>query len=258
MSCVLALMNEKGGVGKSSLTYACAWELAAKGKKVLMVDMDGQMANLTYLTGTKTNASTKTMNDVLLHDVAMKEAVVPVETGTEMRLDLLPATTVMADAMTTAKLSRMKKAVSSLKRTYDYIFLDVNPSPDWKHALTLSVLDGVVIVMLPDVLSLEANMGIVESIDEIREGVNPKLKVMGILLNQYNSWTNLAKTVEENAQKMADQLQTEVFQTKVRKAVAVGESAFSHKGITAYAKKSMVAGDIRALADEIEEKAKRL
>lgn len=258
MSCVLALMNEKGGVGKSSLTYACAWELAAKGKKVLMVDMDGQMANLTYLTGTKTDASTKTMNDVLLHDVAMKEAVVPVETDTDMRLDLIPATTVMADAMTTAKLSRMKKAVASLKRTYDYIFLDVNPSPDWKHALTLSVLDGVVIVMLPDVLSLEANMGIVESIDEIREGVNPKLKVMGILLNQYNSWTNLAKTVEENAQKMADQLQTEVFQTKVRKAVAVGESVSSHKGITAYAKKSMVAGDVRALADEIEEKAKRL
>lgn len=252
MGKVIALMNEKGGVGKSSLTYSSAWLLAESGKKVLIVDMDGQMANVTYISGVETDDSTATMNDVLLHNVDVKKSVLQVNSESELPLYIIPANTTMADAMTTAKISKIKKVVKELKDEFDYIFFDVNPAPDWKHALTLSVVDYVGIVMLPDVLSLEANVGIVDSITEIKDGVNPGLKVMGIILNQYNSRTNLGKAVQANAEKMAEYLDTKVFDTKIRKAVVMGESVSSHKGVTSYAPKSDVAGDIIMFVREME------
>lgn len=251
MGKVITLMNEKGGVGKSSLTYSVAWELAMRHYKVLMIDMDGQMANLSYLAGVQTDDTTKTMNDVLLHNTKITDAIVKVHE--DIPLDLVPATTAMAEPMITAKVSRMKKVIQTIRAKYDYIFFDVNPSPDTKHGLTLAVTDYVGIVMLPDVLSLEANLGVIESIQEIQDGVNVNLQILGVILNQYNTQTNMSKAVMEEVEKMAHVLDTKVLHQKVRKAVVVGESAFAHLGVTAYAPKSMVAHDIEELTREIQQ-----
>ena len=253
MGRILSLMNEKGGVGKSSLTFSVAWRLAELGRRVLMVDLDGQMANLTYVAGVPQEGC-QTMADVLLRNVPLEQVIVPVSQSPKELLFLVPANTSMADALTTAKISRMKKAIASIRDAYDYIFLDVNPAPDWKHALTLSVLDCVAIVMLPDVLSLEANRGIIESIQEVQETMNPELKIAGLILNRYDSWTNLSRAVTGKALQMAQILQTSVFDTKVRKAVAMSESVFDHIGVTAYAPKSEVANDICKLTEELMEK----
>lgn len=251
MGKTIALMNEKGGVGKSSVTYSVAWCLAEQGKKVLIVDMDGQMASITYLSGVETNDDTLTMYDVLLRNKDADDAVLHV--SDELELFIIPSTNAVADTMTTAKISRMKKVIQELRSEYDYIFFDVNPSPDWKHALTLSVSDYVGIVMLPDVLSLEANMGIVDSIEEVQANSNSNLKVLGIIMNQFNTQTNLAKAVEDKASAMAEHLQTSVLKSKIRKAVAMGESASAHVGITAYAGRSDIANDIKSLTCEIED-----
>lgn len=85
MGKIITLMNEKGGVGKSSLTYSVAWELAKNHQKVLIIDMDGQMANITYLAGVKTRDDTKTMNDVLLHNTSIKDAIVRSTSGIIVR-----------------------------------------------------------------------------------------------------------------------------------------------------------------------------
>lgn len=251
MGKTIALMNEKGGVGKSSVTYSVAWCLAEQGKKVLIVDMDGQMASITYLSGVETNDDTLTMYDVLLRNKDADDAVLRV--SNELELYIIPSTNAVADTMTTAKISRMKKVIQELRDEYDYIFFDVNPSPDWKHALTLSVSDYVGIVMLPDVLSLEANMGIVDSIEEVQANSNSNLKVLGIIMNQFNTQTNLAKAVEDKASAMAEHLQTSVLKSKIRKAVSMGESASAHVGITAYAGRSDIANDIKSLTCEIED-----
>lgn len=251
MGKTIALMNEKGGVGKSSVTYSVAWCLAEQGEKVLIVDMDGQMASITYLSGVETNDDTLTMYDILLRNKNADDAVLRV--SNELELYVIPSTNAVADAMTTAKISRMKKVIQELRSEYDYIFFDVNPSPDWKHALTLSVSDYVGIVMLPDVLSLEANMGIVDSIEEVQANSNSNLKVLGIIMNQFNTQTNLAKAVEDKASAMAEHLQTSVLKSKIRKAVAMGESASAHVGITAYAGRSDIANDIKSLTCEIED-----
>lgn len=252
MGKIIALMNEKGGVGKSSLTYSCAWRLAEQKHRVLIIDMDGQMANITYISGVFVSDDAKTMNDVLMRNIDINNAILAINNSPNDNLFIVPATAVMADAMTAAKISKMKKSLKEIKDDFDYIFLDVNPSPDWKHALTLSVLDYVGIIMLPDVLSLEANMGIIESIEEVQGEVNPYLQVLGLILNQYDGRMNLSKAVKEKAGQMASYLNTKVFDTTIRKAVVMGESASDHKGITGYAPKSEIAGDIVALVNEME------
>ena len=111
----------------------------------------------------------------------------------------------------------------------------------------------LIIPMLPDVCSLEANAGIAESIEDLR-GYTPELKVLGILFNKYDNRTNLAKQVRSIADGIAEQLDTRVFDTYIHNAVAMGESVYPHIGITDYQKRSAAAEDIRMLVTEIEER----
>ena len=104
--------------------------------------------------------------------------------------------------------------------------------------------------MLPDILSLEANVGIFESIDEVKSSINPDLRIIGFVINKYDSRTNLSKVVVDKAMAMANYHDTIIFDTKIRKAVSVGESAISHVGITNYAAKSAVSEDMQNLAKE--------
>lgn len=251
MGKIISLMNEKGGVGKSALTFSTAWELAKRGKKVLIIDMDGQMANISYLAGVSTNDSTNTMSDVLLRGVSIRETIVPLPKADGMKLDIVPATVAMAVIPQTAKVRNMKRAISEIRDEYDYVFLDVNPSPDWRHALTMSVLDGIVVVMRPDVLSLEANNGIFDSIDEVRESMNPGMSVFGFVLNCFDPRTRLGAAVVSKAKEMAEYYGTKLFDTKIRNAVVFSESAISRTGVTDYAPKSAVADDIRAFVNEL-------
>ena len=245
----ISLINEKGGVGKSSLTFSTAWHLAAQGKKVLMIDMDGQTANLTYIAGIEKRDGMPSMYDCLVRGSDIASCVLPVN-GRD-GLFIVPADTAMADAMTTVKLSRMKKVIQSVRQAYDYIFVDVSPSPDWKHALTLGTADYVCIVMLPDVMSLEANTGIVESILDVKDGINPSLKVAGIVMNQFDGRTNLGKAVKMQADSMAQALDTHLFGTMIRKTVKMPESVYYHAGITQYEPRSEISADIAAFTEEL-------
>lgn len=244
---ILSLMNEKGGVGKSTLTYSVAWYLARSKQRVLMIDMDGQNANLTALAGVQAEG---TMADVLVRNGDWKTYVkpVPAYTREEGALHLLPADTELASLPQTAKISRMKKVLREMDKQYDWIFLDVNPSPDWKHALTLAVVDFVGIVMLPDVLSLEANFGLLESIEEVQESVNPELHVLGVILNGYDVRTNMSRLVAEktkawlHTQGLPDDLYL------VHKAVGIQTSAANHRGVTEYALKTRIAEDVIGLS----------
>jgi chromosome partitioning protein len=204
------------------------------------------------LSGIDTDADTLTMQDVLMRDTDVKKAILPIKKAKDdWTFDIVPATVDMVGLSHTAKISKMKKTIASLRDSYDFIFLDVNPSPDWRHALTLSVLDGVCIVMKPDILSLEANRGIFDSIEEVQESTNQDLKVLGFVLNYYDSRTRLGSSVAKKAEQMAEYYDTKVFDTAVRGAVAMSESALYRVGVTEYAPKSTVADDVRSLTDEI-------
>lgn len=247
MAKIVTFINEKGGVGKTSSCFNSAWELASRGKSVLMIDMDGQKANLSFFAGLTNSDDMLTIADVFKSEVSIGETI----KRRKENLYLIPADTRVSNLDMTAKVSKFRKAIAEIKDEFDFIFIDVNPTPGWSHYLSLSVSDYAIIVMLPDIASLEANRGILETIEEIQDTTNPALKIMGILFNKNNSRTVLAKQVFDAAEAMAHKMDSKIFDVKIRNAVALSENILSHEGITDYDPKSAAADDIRLLVDEI-------
>lgn len=252
MAKTIVFINEKGGIGKTSSCFNAAWEMSNQGKRILMIDMDGQSANLTFFCGVQKTEDTATIFHVLMAGKTIKETAVKVKDG----LYLVPATTIVAGISQEARLIKLKNAIKEVSDDFDYIFIDVNPNPNWTHFLALGTADYCIIPMLPDIASLEANIGIADSIAEVKEVANPNLKVMGLLFNQNNTTTNLSKEVHEQASRMAQKLNTKVFKAKIRKAVTLSENVMTHVGITDYDPTSKAANDFRDFVQEIYEEAK--
>lgn len=248
---VITFINEKGGIGKTSTCFNTAWELA-KDNRVLLIDLDGQRANLTYFCGVKKEEEMETIFDVLCRSKAVQDTIIEVKEN----LYIIPATVEVSNLTQTAKVSKFKKAIQSINSDYDYIFIDVSPSPNWGQYLALSASDYAIIPMLPDIASIEASNGIVESLEEILDTSNSNLKVLGILFNKYDTRTNLSKQVTRIANKLAEKLDTKIFDTKIRNSVSLSENVYVHKGITEYDKKSMAANDYINLIEEIKKELK--
>ena len=245
---VITCINEKGGVGKTSICFNSAWELANHGKKVLMIDMDGQKANLTFFSGVQRSDSMKTIVDLLKSGASLDSVTVSVKEN----LDLIPANMAVADLGMDAKISRLRSELKAAKDKYDYVFIDVNPSPGWGHYLSLSVSDYAVVIMLPDIASLEGNSGILESIAEIQETTNTSLQIAGILFNRSNDRTNLGKQVQDVAERMAIGAKTRIFNTKIPQAVSLSECVAAHIGITEYDPGSRAAEAVKEFVMELE------
>ncbi len=254
MAKIIAFINEKGGVGKSSLCFNTAWCFAEQGKKTLMIDLDGQRANLTFIAGIDKPSKLATMYDVLTDGLDIKQTVLVVEDN----LHIIPATADLSglESMNVAPQA-MRPAVKELEPFYDFIFIDVSPTPNLGHALALAAADHVIIPMLPDITSLEANMGIIESVKLAKASVNPGLNVLGIVMNKSTFRTLLSKQVTTAAEGMAASMETKVFNAKIRQAVVLSENVGQHTGITSYAPKSGSAEDVRRLCKEIIEEVNR-
>lgn len=245
---VITFINEKGGVGKTSVCFNSAWELASRGKRILMIDMDGQKANLTFFSGVQRSDSMKTIVDVLKGGASLESVAVTVKEN----LSLIPANMAVTELGMDSKISRLRSELKVEKDKYDYIFIDVNPSPGWGHYLSLSVSDFVVVIMLPDIASLEGNSGILESIEEIQETTNTKLKIAGILFNRSNDRTNLGRQVQEVADRMAVGAGTKIFNTKIPQAVSLSECVAAHIGITEYDSGSRATKAVKDFVTELE------
>lgn len=253
MATVITYINEKGGTGKTSICMNVSWELSKHGKKVLIVDIDGQKSNLTYFIG-KAEEAKKSLYDVLQNETPVKDAILPVKEN----LDILPATLPVTDlSPTIAPLKKVRPIIKELRESYDYIMIDVNPSPQWSHYLALSVSDYVQIIMLPDVASLPAGTGMIESVEEVWESGNPNLKVLGILFNMNDNTTVIGREVKTVAQEYAEKLNSKVMNTTIRRAVPMREYVAVHVGVTDYAPRSAVADDIRNLVKETEKEVQR-
>ena len=248
---VITFAAEKGGTGKSSVCFNSAWKMS-EDKKILILDLDGQRANISYFCGIQKTEDTLTMYDALMRDTDFRKCIVPVKEN----LDIVPATYNVANITNSAKITKFRKLVNMVKDDYDYIFIDISPSPSWIHVLSLSVSNYVIVVNLPDAASLESFVGISETIQEIQETVNPSLSVLGIVLNRWDGRTNLAKQSLGIAKNFAEQMDTSVFDSKIRNASAIGECVYYHVGITEYAKRSNVTNDYLELIKEIEGRLK--
>ena len=252
MATVITYINEKGGTGKTSICMNVGWELANRGNKVLLLDIDGQKSNLTYFIG-KTEEAKKSLYDVLQNNIPVKDVILSVKEN----LDIIPATLPVTDlSPTIAPLKKVRPIIKELREDYDYIMIDVNPSPQWSHYLALSVSDYVQIIMLPDAASLPAGDGMIDSIEDVQDSSNADLKTLGILFNMNDETTVIGREVRNVAKEYADRLNSKVMKTKIRRAVPMREYVATHIGVTDYAPRSAVANDIRSLVDETESAVK--
>ncbi len=222
MAKIVSFSNQKGGVGKTTSCVNLAAQIANKGKKVLLVDMDPQ-GNATSGLGISKAKIRKTVYEVIIGQCDIKDALL--KTAFK-NLWIVPATIELAGAELELheldeSLDFAKIAFDSVKDDFDYIFIDCPPSLGMLTVKALSVSDGVVIPMQCEFYSLEGMSQLFNTIKKIRQLFNPSLQVVGILLTMYNGRLTLTgQVVAELKKYYADQL----FRVPISRTVRLSEA----------------------------------
>lgn len=244
---VYAIINQKGGVGKTT-TAAALWAgLTSKGYKVLAVDLDAQ-ANLSFNAGASTDDLTSL--ELLTGEATAAEAIQHTQSG-----DIIPASRALAGADSTitktGKEYRLKEALEPIKGEYDFIILDTPPALGILTVNALTACTSVIIPAQADIFSLQGIEQLAGTIEPVKRYCNSDLDIAGILLTRYSARSILSKEVAELAQQLASKLGTRLFNTTIREAISVKEAQISQQSIFDYAGKSNVAADYNAFIEEL-------
>lgn len=244
---VYAIINQKGGVGKSTTAHAVAAGLSLKGYRVLAVDMDAQM-NLSYTYRADTEGAT--VLSMLLGEATAKDVIQHTEDG-----DIIPASKALAGAdafiSSTGKEYKLREALEPVKKSYDYIILDTPPALGILTINALTACDSIIIPAQADIYSIQGIAQLVETMRPVQKYCNPALRIEGILLTRYSNRTVLSREVAEMIEQQATVLGTKVFHTTIREAVAVKEAQITRNSLYRYAPKAKVTEDYRAFVDEL-------
>jgi len=244
---ILAIINQKGGVGKSTTAEALLYGLSLKGFSCLAIDLDAQ-GNLTYTTGARTDGATAL--GVLAGEVKAKDAIQQTISG-----DIIPASKALAGAdafiKETGKEYRLKEALEDIAGLYDYIIVDTPPALGILTINALTACDSVVIPAQADIYSLQGIEQLAETIKPVRKYTNPKLQIAGILLTRYSPRSILSREVAELAGQLAERLGTKLFTATIREAIAVKEAQISQRPLFEYAPTANVTEDYRAFINEL-------
>ena len=250
MSDIFTITNQKGGIGKSTTAHQLgAGYSSLKGIKVLMIDLDPQ-ANLTIAAGAKRDMPSS--YDLLMQKATPQEVIQPVSEG----LDIIPASNqlsrVAVELDKTGKEYRLKEVLAPVKDRYGLIVIDTPPALGILTINALTIANRVIIPAQADLFSLEAIKELADTIGVVKKYTNPSLTVQGVLLTRYQPRSILTKELTELIEDTAIALETKVFKTKIREAIAIKEAQAMHEDIFSYAPKSKVAGDYRDFLQEID------
>ncbi|MCL2433195.1 MAG: ParA family protein [Clostridia bacterium] len=237
----VAIINQKGGVGKSTTALSIGAGLVLRGKTVLFIDLDAQ-ANLSHTLRAQPGP---TAMDLLTGTPAAEI----------IQNNLIPASPELAAADTTitqtGKEYRLKEALEQLSIAYDYAIIDTPPALGILTINALTASDGVIIPAQADIYSLQGISQLYGTVETVRRYCNPGLKVMGILLTRYNSRAVIGREAAEMIEDTAAQLNTRVYAARVRECTAIKESQAVRENIFKYAPKSNAAFDYAAVVEEI-------
>lgn len=229
---IIAIINQKGGVGKSTTAVNLSAALGELNKQVLLVDLDPQ-GNSTSGLGVEKSELENCVYNVLLDDMPIEEVIIPdVCEG----LDLLPATINLAGAEVElvseiARENRLKDAVGSMRGKYDYIFIDCPPSLGLLTVNSLVAADKLIIPIQTEFYALEGVTKLLESMKRVKTRLNPTLDIFGILLTMYDGRTTLSRQV---AAEVNNYFGDKVFETIIPRTVKLSEAPSYGIPITQY------------------------
>ncbi len=247
---IIAVANQKGGVGKTTTSVNLSAALAELGKKVLLIDCDPQ-GNATSGLGIAKDELELSIYDALVNDVDINDIVI----STEFGLDIVPAVMDLAGAEVELvnvddKQYRLKKAVATIKDKYDYILMDCPPSLGHVTLNALTAADSVLLPLQCEFYALEGLSQLLSTVQLVQEQLNDRLRIEGLVLTMYDSRTNLAEQVVEEVKTHFSNM---VYATKIPRNVRLSEAPSFGKPIFAYAASSKGAQAYMSLAEEVVE-----
>lgn len=249
MAIIITVSNQKGGVGKTTTSAALAAGIAARGKRVLGVDLDPQ-GNLGFCMGLEAS-NAATVLDVITKRVSIKEAVSKTEYCDILPSDITLSVSDLENMKADKRECLLQAALLPVMDYYDYIIIDTPPALNLLTVNAYVVSNFLIIPMASDILSLVGLSQLKETVESVKETLNPQLNVMGILMTRFNRRTLLSRDVLEMAQQLAVQMNTVVFEMKIRNGVAIAEAPAHGESIFDYNPRSSAVKDYMALIDEI-------
>ena len=248
MGKIIAVANQKGGVGKTTTSVNLSAAFAEMGKKVLLIDCDPQ-GNATSGLGIEKDGLELSIYDALINDTPMEEIIIQTQFG----LDMVPSVMDLAGAEVELvnlddKQYRLKKAVELVKNRYDYILIDCPPSLGHVTLNALTAADSVLLPLQCEFYALEGLSQLLSTVQLVQEQLNENLRIEGLVLTMYDSRTNLAEQVVEEVKTHFPDM---VYATKIPRNVRLSEAPSFGKPIFAYASSSKGAQAYMSLAEEV-------
>lgn len=255
MGKIIAVSNQKGGVGKTTTVVNLAAAFGEKGKKVLVVDFDPQ-GNTTTSFGIRKKSIRNTSYEAVIGQCRLVEAIV----ATAFKgVSLVPTSQKLSGAEHEIadmdnRSARLKMQLLTVKDDYDYILIDCPPTLNLLNINALVAADSVIIPILCEYLSLEGLVEIDDTIRKIRVNYNPRLDIEGILFTMYNSRYNLTGMVVDEVKKYFPQ---KAFETVIPRNIALAEAPSFGEPVLYYDKKAKGAKAYQDLAKEIDKNEKK-
>lgn len=246
---VIAVANQKGGIGKTTTAVNIAFDLAEMGKKVLLIDTDGQ-CNSTDTCRAKVDG-TATLYDLLFEQEKPEECIQHME-----KLDIIASDKLLKNPETkfpddATRLFTMRDACEDIREQYDFIIIDTPPTLGCMLSNALTFADEVVIPVTCDRYGMEGISDLYVTINATKKYTNRDLRVTGVLLNKYKERTTLCREISSALPEVLEMFDTKVFETKIRECEDCKKAQSARMGVQEYNPECTTAKDYWMVCEEI-------
>ena len=255
MGRVIAIANQKGGVGKTTTSINLSAALAERGKKVLVIDTDPQ-GNTTSGFGLDKNELENSIYELMIGECSIEDAIQKNVVEDLDGVDIIPSNVNLAaveieliDA--DQKEFILREAISKVKDNYDFIIIDCPPSLSMLTVNAMTTANTVLVPIQCEYYALEGLSQLVHTVNLVRDRLNPELEMEGVVFTMFDSWTNLSLQVVENVK---EHIQENVYKTIIPRNIRLAEAPSYGLPINIYEPKSAGAEAYRLLADEVIER----
>lgn len=249
MAKIIAIANQKGGVGKTTSAVSLSSELALQGKRVLLIDFDPQGSATSGL-GVQALEEGGDLFDMFFGRVSLANTIQPTKIK---NLSIAPSSRDLIGVeielgKAAGRELILKSGLNLLRTSYDYVFIDCPPSSGLLSLNALGAADGILIPLQAEYYALEGLSALMNTIEFVKQTFNPNLAIMGVFMTMYDSRTNLSTQVEGEARKYFGEL---LFESKIPRNIKISESPSHGLPICLYDKDSAGAKAYARLADEL-------